>query len=256
MRLGALLVLTLLAAAPADADDAIQFSSGERRVVLLELYTSEGCSSCPPADRWLSGLKSDPGLWSDVVPVAFHVDYWNYLGWRDRFADDRYSDRQRRYRHEEAAGAVYTPGFFAGGAEWLGWRSGGKPQTSAAVVGPLRATVRGNQVEVRFEPAAAGSGKLNAHVALLGMHRQTAVLRGENRGRRLTHDFVVLDHSSGAMRERAGGFDARLSIDRQDAADLAVAIWVESERRQAPLQATGGWLPPFRRALLPSVGKR
>ena len=245
MRRLTLLTAALIAAAPANADDAIEFSSGERQVVLLELYTSEGCSSCPPADRWLSGLASAPGLWHDVVPVAFHVDYWNYLGWRDRFSADGHSDRQRRYRREGAAGAVYTPGFFAAGAEWLGWRSGRGPQASTAIVGPLRATISGSRVEVRFEPADAAGGQLRAHVALLGMNRQTAVLRGENRGRSLTHDFVVLDHTSGAMRERDGGFDARLTIDRPDTAELAVAIWVESDRRQKPLQATGGPLPPL-----------
>lgn len=245
MRLAALLAAALIAPTATDADDAIEFSSGERQVVLLELYTSEGCSSCPPADRWLSGLATDAGLWRDVVPVAFHVDYWNYLGWRDRFSDDRYSDRQRRYRREGAAGAVYTPGFFAAGAEWVGWRSGRSPEASAAVVGPLRASLSGNRIDVRFEPTVAVDEKLRAHVALLGMDRQTAVLRGENRGRRLTHDFVVLDHTSGAMRQHAGGFDTQLSINRRDATDLAVAIWVESDRRQGPLQATGGPLPPL-----------
>jgi len=238
-----LLGAALFAVSPSHADDAIEFSSGERQVVLLELYTSEGCSSCPPADRWLTSLASDPGLWRDVVPIAFHVDYWNYLGWRDPFSDDRYSDRQRRYRLEGAAGAVYTPGFFADGAEWVGWRSGRGPEAPAAVVGPLVATISGDRVEVRFEPTDAIGGKLNAHVALLGMDRQTAVLRGENRGRSLTHDFVVLEHASATMRERAGGFDARLSLDGRDASELAVAVWVESDRRQRPLQATGGPLP-------------
>ncbi len=243
MRRATLFAAALIAASFANADDAIEFSSGERQVVLLELYTSEGCSSCPPADRWLSGLASDPDLWRDVVPVAFHVDYWNYLGWRDRFSADRYSDRQRRYRREGAAGAVYTPGFFLGGAEWLGWRGGQSPRASRAVVGPLRATLSGDRVEVRFEPADTVREELLAHVALLGMNRQTAVLRGENRGRRLTHDFVVLKHAMGTMRERDGGFDARLTIDRRDGTKLAVAIWVESNRRQKPLQATGGLLP-------------
>ena len=64
---------------------SLTLSSQEQRTTLIELYTSEGCSSCPPADRWLSRLKDDPRLWKQIVPLAFHVDYWNYLGWRDRF---------------------------------------------------------------------------------------------------------------------------------------------------------------------------
>ena len=64
----------------------VTFASTARQTSLLELYTSEGCSSCPPAEAWLSGLKDNPGLWRDFVPVAFHVDYWNYLGWRDKWS--------------------------------------------------------------------------------------------------------------------------------------------------------------------------
>ena len=63
---------------------ATTFESGVTRTTLLELFTSEGCSSCPPAEKWLSQLKSNPDLWKKIVPIAFHVDYWDHLGWRDR----------------------------------------------------------------------------------------------------------------------------------------------------------------------------
>ncbi len=74
-----------------------RFESGPAQTALVELYTSEGCSSCPPADHYLSGLARDPGLWKQFVPVAFHVDYWDQLGWTDRLASAQYSDRQRSY---------------------------------------------------------------------------------------------------------------------------------------------------------------
>ena len=96
---------------------AIDFESGEHKVSLLELYTSEGCSSCPPADRWLSDLKNHHQLWKNVVPVAFHVDYWDYIGWQDRFADGRYSQRQRDFAREQSLTTVYTPGFILNGKE-------------------------------------------------------------------------------------------------------------------------------------------
>ena len=64
--------------------EPLVFESGEARTMLVELFTSEGCSSCPPADAWISQLKESPDLWKKIVPVAFHVDYWNNLGWRDR----------------------------------------------------------------------------------------------------------------------------------------------------------------------------
>ena len=113
-------ILVLLAAQGAGAAtvEPLEFASGRSRVALIELYTSEGCSSCPPADRWLSKLRNERQLWRDYVPIAFHVDYWDYIGWRDRFAHTEYSNRQRQYQREGGTGVVYTPGFFNNGEEW------------------------------------------------------------------------------------------------------------------------------------------
>src|ERR1700743_1102514 len=83
------------------------FQSSGHQTTLLELYTSEGCSSCPPAEAWLSKLKENPGLWSEFVPVAFHVDYWNNLGWRDRWSDGQFSERQRKYAQHWSADNIY-----------------------------------------------------------------------------------------------------------------------------------------------------
>ena len=82
---------------PASKPTAQTITSGPACASLLELYTSEGCSSCPPAEAWLSNLTTDARLWTDVVPVAFHVDYWDYLGWDDVFACADFSERQRDY---------------------------------------------------------------------------------------------------------------------------------------------------------------
>jgi len=90
----------------------IEFNSGNKKVALVELYTSQGCSSCPPADEWLNTLKDKPGLWSKFVPVAFHVDYWDYLGWKDSFSKKEYSSRQRLHRKQGNVKVVYTPGFW------------------------------------------------------------------------------------------------------------------------------------------------
>ncbi len=100
---------------PASAEIVIR--SPETQVSLLELYTSEGCSSCPPADRWISKLKKDDRLWSSMIPVAFHVDYWDYIGWKDRFASPEYSLRQRNYARSKNLKTVYTPGFLLNGEE-------------------------------------------------------------------------------------------------------------------------------------------
>ena len=110
--------LFVLACLPLLSQAQTQLHSGNQQTTLVKLYTSVGCSSCPPADRWYSRLREHPDLWQSVIPIAFHVDYWNYLGWPDRFSDRSYSSRQRKYRSQGRASGVYTPGVFAAGC----WR--------------------------------------------------------------------------------------------------------------------------------------
>src|SRR3977135_745950 len=88
--------------------------SGPGKVQLLELFTSEGCSSCPPAEAWFTQLKSDNGLWREFVPVAFHVDYWDHLGWRDRFATKEWTSRKKTNAARGRAGRGYNSVFAAG----------------------------------------------------------------------------------------------------------------------------------------------
>src|SRR5499427_291609 len=114
--------------------EPIVLQSTENQVTLLELFTSEGCSSCPPAEKWLSGLKADQELWKKIIPVAFHVDYWDRLGWRDRFAKPEFTSRQQHYAAAWGGDSVYTPGFVVNGKEWRAWFSGnGTPTTSTRV---------------------------------------------------------------------------------------------------------------------------
>ena len=91
------LLLVEIVALPASAMPATTFESGETQSTLIELFTSEGCSSCPPAEKWMSALKSNQDLWKTIIPVAFHVDYWDRLGWRDCFAKPEFTSRQQRY---------------------------------------------------------------------------------------------------------------------------------------------------------------
>ena len=117
------------------------FQSGPQRVSLLEVYTSEGCSSCPPAESWLGELKNQDRLWKEIVPVAFHVDYWDGLGWKDRFAREEYTSRQRAYSAAWGTSSVYTPGFVFDGAEWQGWFNGSPlPGPSDRPAGKLEVT--------------------------------------------------------------------------------------------------------------------
>ena len=98
--------------------DQLRFESGEKRVAFVELFTSEGCSSCPPAERTLSKLTTHPSLWKTFVPVAFHINYWDNLGWKDRLASLEFTQRQRTYASGWRSGTVYTPEFVLNGREW------------------------------------------------------------------------------------------------------------------------------------------
>jgi hypothetical protein len=239
------LILGLPSFATADTRDLqAALSSGAQRVALIELYTSEGCSSCPPADHWLSDLREQPGLWKRYVPVAFHVDYWDYIGWEDRFARAEYSDRQQQYAAEGGVDFVYTPGVVLQGHAWHGWRAGNPPVTDAPRVGDLRVSVEKDSAAIRFDASTPTARQLIAHVALLGMELETAVRRGENSGRKLRHDFVALDVVSVPLTHTAWGYAANTPLpeNTSDAADLALAVWVSEEGAQTPIQSVGGSL--------------
>lgn len=222
----------------------VQLSSDEQQVTLVELFTSEGCSSCPPADRFLSELRTDPGLWRDFAPLAFHVDYWDYIGWRDRFANAEFSARQRQYAREGGVNVVYTPGLFQNGFEWLGWRRGERPHASTEAAGRLALNIDGNQVSVAYRASDSDELNLEVHVALLGLGIESRITAGENDGRLLRHDFVVLGLNSTALAQVAQRYSAELSMPRpvERAPQYAVVAWVSERGRQAPLQAVGGSL--------------
>lgn len=216
------------------------FNSGEQQVDLLELYTSEGCSSCPPAEAWFDGLLQHPDLWRRIVPVVFHVDYWNDLGWKDPFSTAANSQRQRRYQSEGGVNSVYTPGFVLNGSEWRGWFAGQPLPTSTTPAGLLSAQVANGRLQAVYRNEHAANQPLELQVALLGFDLTTQVTTGENRGKALTHQFVVLEHTTTLSEHNEWTLNAP---DRPVAAKkLGLAIWITRPKTQKPLQATGGWL--------------
>lgn len=239
-----LVFLAVTLVSPAAAGERI-YRSPVEQANLIELFTSEGCSSCPPADRWLSGLKDHPDLWEELVPVAFHVDYWDYIGWSDRFARPEYSQRQRRYAREGGVDVVYTPGVMSNGKEWrnFSWRP---PETGGGRdVGVLEARVHGNAVDASFTPVGeTPDEKLVLNIALLGAGLSTNVEAGENRGRELRHDFAVLEFGRARFDREGQAYAVSASLPKSDvdAERFALALWVSARGTQAPIQATGGWL--------------
>ncbi|HNB90273.1 MAG TPA: DUF1223 domain-containing protein [Plasticicumulans sp.] len=224
---------------------AQSFESPPQQVALLELFTSEGCSSCPPADAWLSTLVRDPRLWQTLVPVAFHVDYWDGPGWQDRFATPAFSARQRRHVGHGLVRQVYTPGFVVAGHEWRGWFGGETLAPAAPAAGVLHATLDGQRLDVRYTPHGSADGALQARVAVLGFGLGSEVRAGENAGRRLRHDFVVLGFDGFALHPDGSGHwtgQGTLPAAQLPAPRHALAVWIERNGEPAPLQATGGWL--------------
>ena len=219
------------------------FSSGDKRINVIELYTSEGCSSCPPADKWLTGFKDHSRLWNEIIPLAFHVDYWDYIGWKDRFAEAQFGDRQRYYAFSEQVSGVYTPGVMLNGREWRGWYRNKPIQKMADRAGELSIKVKGDQLDVSFNSTDT-KALFNVNIAVLGFDLKSDINRGENRGRELTHDFVVLGHKQVRLQREDDQFKVSTVLPelKLRADKLAIAVWVNQSRDLTPLQATGGWL--------------
>lgn len=202
-------------------------TSGGKRVSLLELYTSEGCSSCPPADKWLGQLEQN----TQVVPLAFHVDYWDYIGWKDAFAKAEFSDRQRHAARLQNSNTVYTPQFMLNGADFRSWFRGSRlkdqiaknHREQAAVEIMLRLlTTESKQLRlsttIKANSNSLGSSN-DLYIAIYESGLKTAVKAGENKGRELTHDYVV--------REWYGPFKLG-NLNQPQQQDIAIpAKWLE-----------------------------
>jgi hypothetical protein len=237
-------------AGTARAAESQRFTSGPNHVALIELYTSEGCSSCPPAERWIAGRKNDTGLWRDYVPVAFHVDYWNRLGWTDRFSTRDFTQRQYALAEAWGSGSVYTPCFVRDGAEWQE-RGARELRPSTAPAGTLAVVLDGAQVRAEFTSVASTvrandrKDDFEIHVALLGVVLVSKVTAGENSGETLKQEFVALALSSHALMAEGAVQRAEFALPPssvKNAAPRALAAWVTRRGKFESLQATGGWL--------------
>jgi hypothetical protein len=184
---------------------------------LAELFTSEGCDSCPPADKWLSTQAAD----ARAVPIALHVDYWDYIGWKDRFARADAGARHRRLVNAQGDKVVYTPQLIVNGKteRWntANLRAVRAPNAAAPVLSLSHGAVSGGAIAVDLKTQGSGI----AYVALLEDGLSTEVKAGENRGVNLRHDHVV--------RALAGPFDLT-------AAAHAVSLKVPGDARSEKLR--------------------
>lgn len=244
-----LMAATTVAAA---ADDCT-VKSGAQTIALVELFTSEGCSSCPPADRWISGFVNHPRF-ERFVPLAFHVNYWDDLGWKDRFADQRYTERQRALAKAAGAKQVYTPQVTLQGRD-AAWRNEAAFARQIATI-----NAQPNRANLQLQPRSFPNGTIGAFVtanlvpplnrddvalivALTQDGLSSKVTAGENNGEMLRHNFVVRDLQVLPLGRTAGdsrlidGFYRFESKPDYDTAKMRAVAFVQNVKTGEVIQA-------------------
>lgn len=238
-------VLSLMMVSSASLADQ-QFTSGENKSSVVELYTSEGCSSCPPADEFLSRLGKTKES-ARIIPLAFHVDYWDYIGWEDPYGKAKFTQRQRVVAKRNKQSTIYTPEFVVDGLEA---RGSGKvtDKVKSAQQLPSEADIHLNlssviQGEVTADVAISnlsyqGSDTPEVYLAVFENNLASSINAGENRGRRLEHDYVVRYLSAAQSTTEGGQHQFVLKLDPKWKTDaLGVAVVVKLRQSGATLQA-------------------
>jgi hypothetical protein len=189
--------------------------SGAQAAPVVELYTSEGCNSCPPADRWLSALKADPS----TVALAFHVDYWDSLGWKDRFASAANTQRQTRQQTVNGSRYNYTPQVVVNGMDRKDWS--GITALSARDAASVQISVMRSGAQVTATVQSNANAKLAAYWAVTEQGHSSAVKAGENAGVMLKHDHVVREWQAVPAWAANAGEPATLQFRSSTAFDTA-----------------------------------
>jgi hypothetical protein len=206
LRTAALLAATAASVAAHAAAQSCQAASSATAPTVVELYTSEGCSSCPPADKWLSTLKGR----SDVLPLAFHVNYWDKLGWVDRFATPESTARQYQLSSWSGRSQVYTPEVVVNGRD----TSAGAQLPTAATPSAVGVTLArdGEVVTAQVAASKTGPARLDGYWAVVEDGHQSKVRAGENAGETLKHDAVVRLYKPVAAWSAAEGGRSTLTV--------------------------------------------
>jgi hypothetical protein len=206
--------------------------------VVLELFTSQGCSSCPPADALLAELADAEG----VIALALHVDYWDYLGWADSFAKPRYTERQRAYAKAAKSRTIFTPQMVVQGSDRLKGHDAERIREQIAAhrmrEAPVGLTLEpnGDGLEVRIEPRRDGLGPADVHLVRFIPEEVVSIEGGENAGQTITYANVVTDW------ETIGQWDgtAPLELPVEEAGDGPLAVIVQ-QKKMGPVLTAGRW---------------
>jgi len=252
----ALFTLLFSVIQPAVAD--CMAKSGKQSVPLLELYTSEGCSSCPPADKWMSSLAANGYDSSKVVPLAFHVDYWDYIGWKDHYAKASYSERQRKVNALGGSTFVYTPQTTLNGKDFRGWVQASRFNDALATAQnkAARASITigistiaigsvGDKATVEVianSTQAEDAKRADAYIAIYENKLKSEVNAGENSGRQLRHDYVMRELYGPYRLDETTAADGKLQQSfalgpQWKNRDIGIAAFVQNRTSGEVLQA-------------------
>jgi hypothetical protein len=213
--------------------------AGDPRAV-VELFTSQGCSSCPPADKLIGELAKDPS----IIALSMPIDYWDYLGWKDTLADSRFSARQKAYSQMRGDRDVYTPqAVINGSAHVIGSDRASiegaidETEKSSGVMSvPVSMSITGKQINVSVAAARNSSPAMHGEVWICSISKavQISIGRGENRGREITYHNVVRNLLKvGDWNGSPGSWSVPLENISRDGVDAA-AVYVQDGNREKP----------------------
>jgi len=220
--------------------------SGMATVPLLELYTSEGCSSCPPADKWLSELSYGP---DKLTVLAFHVDYWNYIGWKDRFSKKEYTARQRKTAEFNHSSLVYTPQFVLNGRDLRQWsntrldnRIKAQPESTPRAHLTLHITDHAsNSLTLSADAQILSAGDSEDSEMVIAVYENklsSKINAGENSGRELRHDYVVQKLFGPYRIHKNNTFSEKITLSAEwIKRDAGTAVFVQNARSGEVLQS-------------------
>ena len=203
----------------------------EDHPVVLELFTSQGCSSCPPADRLLKAVRSE-----NVIALSYHVDYWDYIGWKDPFASEKYTNRQRRYGNKFYSSTIYTPQLVVNGREHF---VGSDRQKLNQKIKQYSAKKRQNSISISNINERDGVVNFDYKLAQLTEddylriilvidERKTSVKRGENRNRELINSNIVIAEQQFKIDKSIGNGQIRIPNLVKESDQLSLVLVVEN----------------------------
>jgi len=246
-----LILISCLLSLSAQASETLTVETGAQQMAVVELYTSEGCSSCPPADEWLEALIEIESDEIDVLALAFHVDYWDYIGWKDRFGDPKHTNRQRQLGANNKQRSIYTPEFFVGGKEARGTGNVlsqiyAANETDASIQLKLSVRKKGNYFQIELEPGGEepGSKMLHHRYFIYEKNLTSDVTRGENSGETLSHQNVVRYMSRALKLNESNQHSITIDPDWQ-LENIGVAALVTTPGNESYLQAVHTLVKPL-----------